>query len=856
MTLSQGARLGPYEIAALIGAGGMGEVYRAKDTRLGRDVAVKVLPKIYSSDPERLRRFEQEARTVALLNHPNILALYDVGTHEGAPYVVSELLEGDTFRDRLAGGALSERRAIEYATAIAQGLAAAHEKGVVHRDLKPENLFLTKDGRVKILDFGLAKLMGPEESDAAASSAPTTPAATQPGVVLGTMGYMSPEQVRGQKADHRADLFTFGAILFEMVTGKRAFQGQSTVETLNAILKEDPPDWDASANVSPAVGRIITHCLEKNPEGRFQSARDLAFALESSSGPRAAAAPAPAMKRRWRVLPAVAAAMAVVAAVAAGFFAGRRGGGTQPAAFQRLTFRRGTVLAARFAPEGKTIVYSAAWDGKPPELFSVSPGSPESRTLGITGAKLLSVSPSGEMALLLMKGPGLPDWQRSPGTLARAPLSGGAPREVLEDVRLADWAPDGTSLAIVRSVAERDRLEFPVGKVLYETAGHIKALRISPRGDLFAFAEASSIYGMDGSIAVADLNGKKRTLAGGLVSDFVEMAWSGPDEIWFGTRSGGDDTLYAVDLSGRKRLLARPPDPLQMFDLASDGRALIGRSTHRAAITGLAPGETRERDFSWLELSEVDDVTPDGKTLLITEYGKGGGAGRWSVYLRKTDGSPAVRLGEGQAFRFSPDGKLALSMTVSPPQLVLLPVGPGEPVRIRNESIRAYMYARWLPDGKRILFTGDQPGQGVRCYLQEIPGGRPKAITPLISPDEFALSPDGKWVVVNGLDGKPAMYPVEAGSPRPIAQAEKGWQPFEFSPDGQFLYLYQAQPAAVRVERLHLASGRREQWKEIALADPTGFLTLWNLRLAAGGKSYFYTYGRDLSDLYLVEGMR
>src|ERR1700757_1141699 len=285
MSLASGTKLGPYEILAPLGAGGMGEVYRARDSRLDRIVALKVLPTSFSADSERLRRFEQEARSVAALNHPNILAVHDIGTHDGAPYMVCELLEGETLRARLHGGMLSTRKAVELAVQIAEGLAAAHEKGIVHRDLKPENIFLTKDGRVKILDFGLAKVTrGGSEPNTSQTLTSADIALTEAGQVLGTAGYMSPEQVRGIGVDHRSDIFAFGAIFFEMLSGKRAFSRETAAETMTAILKEDPPDLtELNHNISPALERIPRHCLEKSPEQRFQSARDLAFDLEALS---------------------------------------------------------------------------------------------------------------------------------------------------------------------------------------------------------------------------------------------------------------------------------------------------------------------------------------------------------------------------------------------------------------------------------------------------------------------------------------------------------------------------------------------------------------------------------------------
>src|SRR5437762_12504757 len=324
MTLSPSTKLGPYEIVAPLGAGGVGEVYRARDTRLGRDVAVKVLPSTFSADADRLHRFEQEACAAGALNHPNILIVHDVGTHDGAPYVVSELLEGETLRHRISGAAPVQRRVIDSALQIAHGLAAAHEQGIVHRDLKPDNIFITKDGRVKILDFGIAKLTQ-AEGTRSQTDIPTRRVNTDPGVVMGTVGYMSPEQVRGQAVDHRSDIFSFGAILYEMLSGRRAFHGESAADTMSAILKEDPPDLsDTNQNISPALERLVNHCLEKSPESRFHSARDLAFALEAISGSSAAfnqtitaMTSVPARARIRKQLPWLVSALLVLALIAA-----------------------------------------------------------------------------------------------------------------------------------------------------------------------------------------------------------------------------------------------------------------------------------------------------------------------------------------------------------------------------------------------------------------------------------------------------------------------------------------------------------------------------------------------------------
>jgi serine/threonine protein kinase len=362
MALTPGTKLGAYEILSVLGTGGMGEVYRARDSALGREVAVKILRLDVSSDADRLRRFRQEAQAAAALNHPNILAIHFVGEQDDSPYIVSELLEGESLRERLRSGALPVRKCMDYAAQIAEGLAAAHEKGIVHRDLKPENIFITKDGHAKILDFGLAKLTRPEEMAADGGSLTLTQGSA-PGVVLGTVGYMSPEQVRGKTLDPRSDIFSFGVILYEMLSGKNVFLRGTTADTMSAILKEDPPELPQSASgVSPALDRVVRRCLEKEPADRFQSVRDLGFALQAVTGSGASSSAAAAAipdTRKKSLRAALLVAVALLALVAS-YFAGRHGSAglaTAQPEFHQLTFRRGTIHSARFAPDGQTIVY-------------------------------------------------------------------------------------------------------------------------------------------------------------------------------------------------------------------------------------------------------------------------------------------------------------------------------------------------------------------------------------------------------------------------------------------------------------------------------------------------------------------
>jgi serine/threonine protein kinase/Tol biopolymer transport system component len=864
VTLSAGARLGPYEILAPLGAGGMGEVYRAKDPRLDREVAVKVLPASFAADPERLRRFEQEAKAAGSLNHPNIMAVYDAGSHDGAPYVVSELLEGETLRAALAGGPVSARRVIDYATQVARGLAAAHEKGIVHRDLKPENLFVTRDGRVKVLDFGLAKLTRPESGAGPLTEAPTATAGTEPGIVLGTIGYMSPEQVRGQPADARSDIFTLGAILHEMLSGKRAFRGETAADTMSAILREDPPDLSlTNQNVPPGLERVIRHCLEKNPEQRFQSARDLAFDLEALSGlsaPRLEAL-SPRAQRR---LPSVAAVAALVAAVAAGVIGGHLAWKGSPApspSYRVLTFRRGPVWSARFAPDGQTIIYAASWGGaQKSELYSVRAESPESLRLALPPGQIESISRGGEMLLLNLPLDFSVGWARS-GTLSQAPLSGSAARDLLEDIGNADWSPDGSALAVVRAPQHHYRLEFPVGKVLYETAGWISHPRVSPRGDSVAFLDHPAMGDDLGSLAIVDRSGTKRIVSGGW-SSAQGVAWSADgQEIWFtAARAGSARALYAVTPSGRRRSVATIPGTMTLQDIARDGRVLFVHETEREGVFGLLPGEAQERDLSGLDFSNGPTLSPDAKAIVFTEQGEGGGLG-YSVYLRKLDGSPAVRLGEGLALAVSPDGKWVLASLVrsTPAQIVLLPTGAGETKAFPKDSINhesAQTSAAFLPDGKRILFVGNLSGRPPRVFLQNLSGGPAVPVTSE-GVEGFALSLDGKSLVARTREGKFFLAPVEGGPSRPIRGLEAADWPIQWASDGRSLFVRRTvTELPARVYRVDMETGRREVWKEFMPGDPAGINAIAPFSISPDGQTIVFEYDRTLSELYLAEGMK
>jgi Tol biopolymer transport system component len=850
MGLRNGTKLGPYEVVAPAGAGGMGEVYRARDSRLNRDVAIKVLPAQFSRDPDRLSRFRQEAQAAAALNHPSILGIYDFGENDGSVYIVSEMLEGETLRDRLRAAALPMRKTVEYAEQVARGLAAAHERGIIHRDLKPENIFITRDGRVKILDFGLAKLTRPE--GVPPTDAATLASQTEPGVVMGTIGYMSPEQVRGQTADHRSDLFSFGAILYEMLSGRRAFHGESSVETMSAILKEDPPELtEINGSVPPSMERIVRHCLEKNREERFQSAHDVAFALQSLSG--SASQPvtvAPGRRQASAVTHVAAIALFSVVALAAAFWGGWWLKRTPSPTFKPLTFRRGTVTAARFAPDGQNIIYSAAWEGSPhPELFSTRTDGVLSRPLDISDADLLSISSQGEMVLLQHWRSNW-GWQRS-GMLARMPLGGGAPKEVLDGVQDADWARDGNRMAVVRG-GNPYKLEFPLGHVLATTSsGWFSNPRISPDQQHVAFFEHPP--GDDrGAVAVIDLDGHKRVLSDGW-SSLQGLVWSASGrELWFaGSNTGSRRMLYSVTLAGRLRSVLSVPGSLLLYDIAADGRVLLAQEDDRRLVAGVTPGNPQERDLSWLDWSNARDLTPDGRWLLFDEQGEGGGPA-YSIYIRKTDGSPAVRLADGDSGSISDDGKWVLATTYAEGgSLVLLPTGAGEPRLIKTGNLQN-IFARFLPDGKHILvFSEDN-----RVYVQTLDDNTPRPVTPVgVDAGSAAVTADGKYVVAQDGVHKWALYPILGGQPVSLPKWTPGDVPINHTTDNHSFFVGNGD-LPVNIYRFDFVTGSRQFVRQVRPADATGVERITQVLMTPDGKYCVYTGTRRFGTLFVVNGLK
>jgi len=866
MTLSAGMRLGPYELLDSLGAGGMGEVYRARDTRLQRDVAVKVLPAELSSDGARLDRFRREARSASALNHPNIVTIYEVGQSDSTSFIVMELVDGKNLRQMLNAGSLPLRKLLGIASQVADGLAKAHAAGIVHRDLKPENVMVTLDGFAKILDFGLAKLTHTDSHQGQTEQIPTL-GRTEPHFVMGTAGYMSPEQAIGQRVDFRSDQFSFGALLYEMATGKAAFDRPTNPEKLAAIIREEPEPIAALNSRVPAQLRwIVERCLAKDPKDRYAATEDLARDLatirdHASDLPSETRLPVatPPPRRRWQP---IALAVLLLAAFAGLYLLGRRveRSRTSPPRFRQLTFGSAGISTARFAPDGQTVVYAAQWEGKPSELFTVRLDSPGERSLGLSRTEILSISSSGQMALLLtprfgsiFRGPhsDLVGRDSGPrlGILAEAPLAGAAPRELFENVSSAAWSPDGKSLAVSRKFGSKTRLEFPVGRVLDENnQDAYQHLSIAPSGDRVAFVRIRNLH-------VSEPNGRIRDLG----ERPLELAWCrATNEIWFNTVAGGTTELFAIAPGRSKRRVTTLPGDFVLHDISADGRVLLARVSESSEILGDFPGEAHPRNLSHLDRSVAVALAPTGDSLLFNEVGQ---SGRRGVYLRQTDGSPPKRLADGWGWALSPDGKFVLSSFQPDPEMFLVPTGPGEPRSVDTPGVRRGGEMGFFPDGRRIFFMAAAPGQGRRAWVQDLAGGKPRAITPpgVVTP---VLSGDGRFLSAVASDGDLYVYPTDGTAAYKVVGLRPGERQTQWTADGKFLYVRgtedsrEGEPAITRVYRLDPLTGRRELWKEIRPVNPSAGGAIGRILFSADGKTCVYTHHRYSSELFLVEGLK
>jgi len=868
--LASGARIGTFEILAPLGAGGMGEVYRARDTRLGREVAIKVIAEELAAHKDRLKRFEHEARATASLNHPNILALFDVGVEGEVHYIVEELLQGETLRERLRRERLPVREAVDGAVQIARGLAAAHEKGIVHRDLKPENVFLTRDGHVKVLDFGLAKLaVTPAEMS---SESPTAATPTVSGIV-GTAGYMSPEQVRGQEADVRSDIFSLGVVLYEMLAGRRAFSGASAVETLNAILSADPQELSGVGTTIPVgLDRVMRRCLEKRPEARFQSAHDVALALEAASTPSSGLV-AVATKRwrpheKWALRAGLAAV--IIAMVAVAFVAGRRFERKPVPSYRQLTFRRGIVDRARFAPDGQTVAYAARWDGKPSEVFTTR--------LDLAEAQVLSLAAQGASLTAVHGGEALIDYPD--GRLAQMPLVGGTPRDVAENFYDADWGPTG-DIAAIRSrgllgFGARFWFEYPMGKILLESEEDrpLDGPRISPDGGRVALIEGAGGW-LGGDVVVVDRGGHRTVLSSGWM-DVWGLAWSlDGKEVWFtaggparrGVSSLGTlKELHAVSLARRERLLLRMAGDLTLRDVFRDGRALVSHGRTRGESRGKLAGDEKEHDLTYLDGTGTVGISADGRAMLFQEWAQAGGPQN-TVYLRRVGDTSPIRLGEGVAMALSPDGRHAIALTGNSVQagrgrLVVFSAGAESPRELPWSKEDFVSWAWWTPDGQRVVVTGRQKDRPVRSYMLQLPDGQAQPISP---EGTACIAPGQVWVPcfqVQEDNGRPIrvweLRSRDGGETRPAPWIGRQEAVIGWSPDGGHAFVAGWGQPPFRVFRVDVATARREPWLDTSPPDPTGFgrVDFTATAITPDGRYYAYGYTRTLSDLFLVEGLR
>lgn len=853
--LSPGKRVNGYIIKELIAQGGMGDVYLADDPRLDRSVALKMLQDSRLSGAAGVRRFEREARAASVVSHPNVAHIYDVGKIEGASYIAMEYVDGVSLRNLLRKEKLSTARAIDIARQVAGALAAAHAVGIVHRDIKPENIMLRNDRLVKVVDFGLAKMAATSLLKGSGSAGGDVQTST--GMIMGTVGYMSPEQVRGQQADGRSDIWSLGVVLYEMLVGERPFQGESSIDTLSSILKDEPKPSD---DLNPLAERIVRRCLEKRPEDRFQSADDLAFTLASfgtASQPNIAIndrRTGQAADRRSHFLPFVLLAGITVALVGYLLYSNANAFFSRPtidqARYTQVTFERGTVWSARFLPGGRSLIYAAAWNENQTDLFTLSPPNTTARSLAVPDTTLLSISAKGEMAVLKNEQYLYQFLHR--GTLARMPVNGGATREIAENVQEADWAPDGENLAIVRWAGSVNKLEFPIGKVLHEVAGYLSYPRVSPAGDRIAFFEHSAQWDNRGDVAVVDLAGNRQIVSAGW-NGLEGLAWHGQD-IWFtGSKNGDAYALYSVTPGDNARLVANVPVNLMLHDISADGEVLLSRAIQQTDIyyTG---GKIVDRDLSWLHLVGLSDLSADATTFLFTHFGEGSGS-NYSVYQRKTDGSPAVRLGDGSSLALSPDKRFALARLSEPQRLILLPTKAGPTVSLPSGDVERFDKAGWFRDGDRIVFTGYEAGRPKRTFVQTVSTGEIRHLTPegLVGTQ---LSPSEDLLVVRSEKGEKSIFSLQDRQATSIKGLQNGDEVVRWGEDDRTVLVYRPLELPIRIYRLDVSTGQRTLVREISPANKTGVFGDIYIFASPDASSIVYGLRRYLFDLYLVDGLK
>jgi serine/threonine protein kinase len=840
-------------LGAKIGAGGMGVVHRARDERLARDVAIKLLP---FHDADRLRRFAAEAKAAAALSHPNVLQIFDVQIEGDQPYLVMELLEGRTLSELLLDGKLPLRRALSLAAQAARGLAAAHARNIVHRDLKPLNLFVTRDDVVKLLDFGLAKVTQPVSAHGETHDAGGTSSAnTAEGAVLGTVGYMAPEQVQGRPADARSDLFAFGCVLYEMLAGQRAFHGPTPVETSYKVLRDDPAPLPES--VPAPITRIVQRCLAKEPAERLQSARDLAFLLDDLSQVSSSSttmAPLVAPPRRRRGLTILGALALAGASFAGAWLAHGRAPRPSVPSFHELTTRTGGFSNARFTPDGKTVLFSARMGGSPFRVYLTSPGVTEPRALSSDGVALFAVSSTGELAVLL-------DAHTSPhgtgtaGTLARGALAGGTPRPLLEHAVAADWSPDGSQLAVIRYVDGKHRLEYPLGHTIYESVNALHGLRISPDGRelaLYEIVRGAGAYW--GTVLVLDNEGKRRRASRAL--DFLGgyAVWHGTDVLVSAAQSGGRRRLIAIAPDGSDRTLMETPVDFSVFDLAPDGR-MVGTGGWLRREAAFTYGDAPLRTMSLPGTAVPKALSADGKLILMTLKTDAGN----QVFFLQASGE-LVHLVKGEAFALSRDGQFVLFAAGLPDsQIGITPTGAGETRMLPRGALDRYTTGTFTADGKQVVFVGAEAGQPFRIWVQDLAGGLPRALTAAgesVRPDGAVLcSPDGAFVYFHDLEGARKIALAGGASTRVPGVGTRD-PLIQLSADSTQVFVrhIRADRTRAEIDQLDLSTGAMRPWRTLAPPPEEGNIGTEPL-IAPGGDAYGYFVTRGDYLLFAIDGV-
>jgi Tol biopolymer transport system component len=664
---------------------------------------------------------------------------------------------------------------------------------------------------------------------------------------------MSPEQLRAKAVDHRSDIFSVGAILYELLTGCRAFRGETEVDTITAVLLENPPEINLEqASVPLSFQQIVRHCLEKEPENRFQSARDLAFALETlanPSGPIRLRASRP----QARIVPWAVAGVLLVATLL--LLVNRLQQNTQSPSYRRLTYETGTVYSARFGPDSRSIVYGAAWNGKPLQLFSTVGDSLLSQPLNLTDADLLALSRTGELAVTL-HGSRRAHMETVGGVLARTPLAGGSPREVVEDVPWADWDATG-ELAVVHHNAGRDRIEYPIGHALYQSNGWISHLRFSPQGDKIAFMDHPALWDDRGSVFLIDLSGHVNVLTAEWESE-DGLAWSTDGkEVWFtAVEKGYDRELRAVNMSGRTRSILDLPMGMTLEDVAPDGRVLVSLDAERVAMA-ITARDGKTVDLSWHDWDIAKDISRDGQSVLFEDASEAAGA-QYSLAIRKIDGTPPVQLGEGSAGKLSPDGKWAISILPgSPGRVTLVPLGPGQARVIAITGLEHIEngVAHFLGDGKRITLNASESGHGVRTYLVDFEGGKPVPITPEGITGGL-ISPDGQYILHVDDAAGVAVYPTAGGGSHPIPNLERGFVPVQWSEDNSSVYGYLPDQIPTKVYKVNLVTGEKSLVQELQPDTTVGVVYIAPVVVTRDGSRFAYSYYQVFSVLYLISGLR